>query len=151
MRGLRSSRDLSLLRYSLHIARFPAMSNAQTITIDLSDGWVPDDSWGTRLATIRQKMGWNWSEAAQACGIDRQSWQNWEAGSDCRDKEKAAKKIAAAAGCNLHWLLTGQVPTGARSRCSSEVPAFTVITGENNPGKRTSESVNVRPELTIVK
>lgn len=108
------------------------MSEASSVPqeIDLTSGWVPGDSFGGRLAAIRQEMGWNNSEAAKACGLDRQSWQNWEDGSRPRNLEVVAAKIAAATGCNLVWLLTGQRPAGTEVRTGSFATLLTLIHGD---------------------
>lgn len=123
-----------------------ASSNTQE-SIDLTDGWVPGDSWGARLAAIRQAMSWNNSDAAKACGLDRQSWQNWEAGAMPRDKEVIAAKIAEATGCNRVWLLTGQRPPGADLRTGSfATPLLSVINGD---GDSDEASAPLRGHLRI--
>jgi DNA-binding XRE family transcriptional regulator len=84
----------------------------------LDANWVPRDSFGVRLAMIRIELGGlNVKKAAEMCGINDQSWRNWEAGgSTPRDYETITAKIAAATGCDLHWLRAGG---DLRSRCSS--------------------------------
>lgn len=79
------------------------------------DPWVPRDTFGARLALVRQHMGWNIAEAARACALDPQSWANWESGASPRRFEEVAEKIHKAAGCNLVWLLAGDAAV-ARSR-----------------------------------
>lgn len=83
--------------------------------------WVPTDSFGTRLAILRQHLGgWNVKRAAEACGLDDQKWRNWEAGrSKPRDLEAIARQISDALGCDYVWLLAGGP---LRSRCFSLVP-----------------------------
>lgn len=92
------------------MSELTAQSNIEEI------GWIPGETFGKRLAEIRQVMGWNSSEAAEACGLSRVSWQNWEAGAKPRDYEDACKQIAAATGCSLVWLMTGQRVAGADSK-----------------------------------
>jgi transcriptional regulator with XRE-family HTH domain len=70
--------------------------------------WVPEDTFGARLALVRQHLGWNVTEAATACGLTGQSWHNWEAGSLPRDLVGTAAKIAEATGCEARWLVLGQ-------------------------------------------
>jgi DNA-binding XRE family transcriptional regulator len=70
--------------------------------------WVPEDSFGARLAQIRQTLGWNVKIAAETCGLNDQSWRNWEDGKRCRDLLDVAAKIANATGCDRQWLLMGQ-------------------------------------------
>jgi hypothetical protein len=82
--------------------------------------WIPgDDSFGARLALVRQRMGWgNVAEAAQACGIPVPSWRNWERdGRLPRNIVDIASVIAERTGCDYIWLLSGRggrvVATGA--------------------------------------
>jgi len=86
------------------------------------DAWVPQDSFGARLALIRQRFGWNVSEAAQACGIANATWQKWERGASPRKIEEKARQIADRCGCDYVWLMVG----GAlRSRCCCVDPQVT--------------------------
>jgi transcriptional regulator with XRE-family HTH domain len=71
------------------------------------EDWVPQDTFGARLALIRQRKNWNVKEAADACGLNHQSWRNWEDGKGVQHLEEVAKKIAAAAGCSRRWLMAG--------------------------------------------
>ncbi len=78
-------------------------------------GWVPDPSsdFGARLALVRQHMAWNGKQAADACGIDPQSWRSWEtAGRRPRDYAKVCQRISEASGVSVIWLMTGQMPGG---------------------------------------
>ncbi len=68
-------------------------------------GWAPGESWGLRLAAVRQVMGWNVAEAARACGLAQASWANWEDGKNPRDPITVVKKVAAATGVDQLWLL----------------------------------------------
>jgi hypothetical protein len=72
-------------------------------------GWVPTvESFGTRLAMIRQTMSWNAKEAALACGLPAQSWREWEmTGRLPRNYAQACQRIAERTGADLLWLLTG--------------------------------------------
>lgn len=83
--------------------------------------WVPLDTFGARLAVLRQHLGgWNVKRAADACGLDDQKWRNWEAGkSKPRDLEGVARQIADATGVDYVWLMAGGP---LRSRCFSVVP-----------------------------
>lgn len=75
--------------------------------------WIPENTFGARLALIRQHWGWNVKEAALACGLDPQSWRNWEGEKGCRTFEDTTRKIARAAGCDLGWLRgVGRGPSG---------------------------------------
>lgn len=77
-------------------------------TPDPSEPWTPEDTYGARLALIRQRMRWNVKEAATFCGINHQSWRNWESGGVPQDVYATSAKIAAAAGCSESWLVGGQ-------------------------------------------
>lgn len=70
--------------------------------------WVPDDStFGARLALVRWRLGWNVKEAADACGLNDQSWRNWESGKLPRDLLAVSAKIAGTTGCSEMWLVSG--------------------------------------------
>lgn len=69
--------------------------------------WVPEDTYGDRLARIRRQMHWNVSQAAEACGVSHQSWRNWEAGGQPSKLMQTTRQIADASGCDPNWLLLG--------------------------------------------
>ena len=92
---------------------------AQVMTPDTDEPWVPKDTFGARLALVRQRMGWNIKQAALACGQKPQNWSNWEDGGSCRRIEEVARDIADAARCDYVWLMAGGP---LRSRCFSIVP-----------------------------
>jgi transcriptional regulator with XRE-family HTH domain len=81
-------------------------------------GWIPtDDTFGARLALVRQRMGWgNVKEAAMACGVPAGSWRNWERdGRLPRDLAKIAALIAERTGADCDWLIRGAAyPQGGR-------------------------------------
>lgn len=81
--------------------------------------WVPKDTFGARLALVRQMKHWNVKEAADACGVNAQSWTNWEHGGGCRQMETVARQIVDATGCDYVWLMAGGP---LRSRCFSALP-----------------------------
>lgn len=83
------------------------MANTET-TVDLVEPWVPEDTFGARLALIRQRMYWNVKQAAEGCGLNYQSWHNWEHGGLPRDLVGTARQIARATGCNERWLVLGE-------------------------------------------
>lgn len=75
--------------------------------------WIPDDqTFGARLALIRQAMGWgNVKEAARACGIPTETWRSWESRTDAALPRKAVERvrqIVAVTGVDLDWLLLGR-------------------------------------------
>lgn len=74
--------------------------------VDLAP-WVPEDTFGSRLALIRQHFHWNVSEAAKATGIAPATWTTWEEGSSPRDYIATCEKIAAKVGCSTKWLVEG--------------------------------------------
>ena len=70
--------------------------------------WIPEDSFAARLALVRVHLGgWNVAKTARFCGIDDQTWRNWEAGGHVRDMEGVCRKIANAVGCSGRWLMVG--------------------------------------------
>lgn len=73
-----------------------------------ADKWVPELTFGARLALVRHRMGWNVKEAAAACGLPAQSWRGWEiAGHLPRRYVEIAKVISTRTGVDYHWLVFG--------------------------------------------
>lgn len=72
-----------------------------------TEDWIPKDTFGARLALVRQHMGWNVKEAGEACDITPNSWSNWEHGRKPRDLHDVARTIADASGCSYRWLMLG--------------------------------------------
>jgi hypothetical protein len=88
-------------------------------------GWVPDDdTFGARLALIRQRMGWgNVKEAALACGLPPESWRTWERdGVEPRGIVQKVALISDRTGCDFDWLLWGRRRPTARDVVSSGRP-----------------------------
>lgn len=86
-------------------------------------GWTASDrdSFGARLALVRQRMGWgNVKEAALACGIPPQSWRTWERDNvQPRDFMGAVQRVVERTGCDEAWLAGVGVPAGV-----IETPTF---------------------------
>lgn len=79
-----------------------------TTTATSAEKWVPELTFGARLALVRHRMGWNVKEAAAACGLPAQSWRGWEvAGHLPRRYVEIAKTISTRTGCDYHWLVFG--------------------------------------------
>lgn len=76
--------------------------------------WIPVDTFGARLALVRQHLGLNVLEAAKRCELNDDSWRNWEAGKGVRNMDKVARKIADALNVDYTWLMAGGP---IRSRC----------------------------------
>lgn len=97
------------------------------MTTDAMDvGWTASDrdSFGARLALIRQRKGWgNVKEAALACGIPPESWRGWERdGALPRDLVAVARKISDATGCGESWLISGPPRGGGRPSPQAPTP-----------------------------
>jgi transcriptional regulator with XRE-family HTH domain len=78
-----------------------------TLPLITDEPWVPEDTFGSRLALIRNRFGWNVKEAADVCGFNDQSWRNWEAGKHPRDFMATCEKIVEVTGCSMKWLVAG--------------------------------------------
>lgn len=88
------------------------------MAVRAGDKWIPEDTFGARLALIRQHKGWNVTEAADACGLHAETWRQWEkTGRTPRGVYAVARKIADATGCDYDWLVVGG--DLVRSRCAS--------------------------------
>jgi hypothetical protein len=117
--------------------------------------WIPtDDTFGARLALIRQKMEWgNVKEAALACGLPTESWRTWERdGVLPRDLVKVAARITERTGVDYGWLLAGQRmagvnrPTGPNNQRGDDHPAASVRkTGLTKRSTRTAYPDRVGP------
>lgn len=74
----------------------------------MSETWVPEDTFASRLALVRNRMGWNVLEAATACEVSDQSWHDWEADKyKPRAMDEVIGRIAKASGCDPVWLMFG--------------------------------------------
>src|SRR4051812_23987339 len=79
-----------------------------TATPEAPAPWIPDDNtFGARLALIRQRLGWgNVKEAAIACGLPPESWRTWERDNvNPRNYPNVCRQIAERTGCDLAWLM----------------------------------------------
>jgi hypothetical protein len=84
--------------------------------------WIPtDDSFGARLALIRQRMAWgNVKEAATECGLPTESWRTWERdGVEPRGLMRIAQQISDKTGCDLAWLVGGSAFRAASGRSTT--------------------------------
>lgn len=79
----------------------------QAAALSTTSGWRPEDTFGARLALVRQHKGWNVKQAAEHCGVPPTTWHEWENGRLPADLSTVARQIAAASGCDLMWLLVG--------------------------------------------
>lgn len=82
--------------------------------------WTPLDSFGARLALVRQQMGgWNVKRMADHCGIQDASWHNWESDRiKPRDLHAVCRTISDATGVDYVWLMVGGP---LRSRCFADL------------------------------
>jgi transcriptional regulator with XRE-family HTH domain len=91
--------------------------------------WVPEDTWGARLALVRQHMGWNYEQAGKACDIEPETWRQWEKrGRSPRKIHEIARRIASVSGANYVWLMAGGEL--ARSRCFSPLALVSDVPGQ---------------------
>ena len=102
----------------------------------LEEGWMAtDDTFGARLALIRQRMGWgNVAEAALACGLPVASWRNWERdGRMPRDLVRIARQIADTTGCSYYWLLDGSAGPGTPNGAPQDAVQVERARRDSNP------------------
>ncbi len=72
--------------------------------------WVPQaDSFGARLALVRQAMDWNQRRASEQCGFSPRMWATWEDGSEPQRREAVCQAISERTGVDYIWLMTGRV------------------------------------------
>lgn len=80
-----------------------AMTTPETLKPTV--GWIPNpDTFGARLALVRQRMGWNIAEAARECGLNGESWRLWEQGRIPSRQAEIAQAISERTGADLYWL-----------------------------------------------
>ncbi len=85
--------------------------------------WIPTDTFGARLALVRNKLGMNQAEAAFLCGIPKQSWRRWELGQRPHDERAVARKIADGTGVDYRWLREGgPMSIGCYTHLASNAP-----------------------------
>jgi transcriptional regulator with XRE-family HTH domain len=93
-------------------------------------GWVPELTFGARLALVRQHYGWNVKEAAGMCKLPVETWRGWER--DGRSPTRyleVCKMIAKATGADYDWLLDGRRFPPPRS---ASTPEYTDRSRSNN-------------------
>lgn len=110
----------------------------------LDNDWVPGDTWGARLALVRQVTGWNYEQAGAACDIEPETWRQWEKkGRSPRRIHDIARQIADASKCNYLWLVAGDVAV-PRSRW------FSPLSLVSAPSGQMSLAFDAAPELALV-
>lgn len=79
------------------------------MNVDTRQAWIPTDAdFGSRLALVRHRMGWNVKEAARECGLPAATWRLWEVeGALPRNLITVAMAISQKAGCDYLWLVHG--------------------------------------------
>lgn len=100
--------------------------------------WIPsDDTFGARLALIRQRMGWgNVKKAAEECGLPVQSWRTWERdGVSPNRLVTIALAIATRTGCDYLWLVHGPDRGGAIRRTAYIGQTVIATVGQPRQGR----------------
>ena len=94
-----------MLLREIHEMRHSSRMSTQSV-----GPWIPlDDTFGARLALVRQKFAWNLKEAAIACSLPSNSWREWELlGRVPRNIVEVVEKISSRTGADDYWLLTGK-------------------------------------------
>lgn len=101
------------------------------------------DTFGARLALVRQYMGWNQKEAALACGFPQATWREWElSGREPHRMDAAADKISAATKIDHYWLMSG--------RTSGPSPTPGKVTSPDGPRPEGSDVTSRYPRLASV-
>lgn len=101
------------------------MSGDVPTPIDLTQPpWRPADTFGARLALVRQRLGLNVTQAAALCGVPQASWHTWERGVQPQRLYDIVDKIVEGTGVERDWLLGGgnlapasSASSSVRSRC----------------------------------
>lgn len=88
-----------------------------------SEPWIPADTFGARLALIRQRLHLNIKSAATHAGIGAETWRKWEQDVAPRGMETVARKIATAFCVDYVWLMTGEIGPNAIRTCLLQSPS----------------------------
>jgi transcriptional regulator with XRE-family HTH domain len=80
----------------------------------LAPGWVPEDTFGDRLRSVRRQLGLHVEDIAVMCGVPLATWSTWENGARPRQLDVVVRKVAAATKCDRDWLMWGR-EVGAQS------------------------------------
>lgn len=99
--------------------------------------WTPPNTFGVRLATVRNVMKWNIKEAALACNVPAASWREWELfGRKPHDYQEVCERISHRTDCDLFWLMSGkespdsdgdQVSEGSSDHSRQEAPNLRLV------------------------
>lgn len=107
--------------------------------------WIPStDDFGSRLALVRHRLGWNVKEAARECGLPPATWRLWEEGGSPRNIITIALAIADRTGCDYLWLVHGPNRGGATLSSIKPDVRLVAVGGEPHP-IRSSDVVTTRP------
>lgn len=108
---------------------------AMSTALKHEGAWIPPNTFGSRLALIRNYQQWNLKEAALACAVPEASWREWElSGRRPQGYEAICEKIATRAGCDLIWLMLGrEYPSSGGDQVSER---SSVQTREGAPQQR---------------
>jgi transcriptional regulator with XRE-family HTH domain len=72
-----------------------------------AQGWVPADTFGTRLLLARKHAGLSVRDAAARCGLNYASWSAWERGALPSDLQSVVAQATQALGVDRDWLMWG--------------------------------------------
>lgn len=102
-------------------------------TTATGESWIPSDKdFGSRLAAVRHRMGWNVKEAARECGLPAASWRMWEVdGALPRNIVTISMTIAQRTNCDYLWLVHG--PDRGALRRNYYGSTRVLLTAERSP------------------
>lgn len=115
-------------------------------------GRVPVDSFSNRLVLARRLAGVTIEQAAEAAGLSKSSWANWENGRRPQDRLEVCRAIADTLDVDYNWLVFGGPLLPARGRPTRRVTGrMSVDTTWNRPqvvrtGKDDSRPTADRPK-----
>jgi transcriptional regulator with XRE-family HTH domain len=113
-----------------------------------AEAWIPSgQDFGSRLALVRHKMGWNVKEAARECGLPAATWHDWEAGSSPRNLVTISMAIATRTNADFLWLVHGPDRGGAKPTHEYDPLAARVVTTIGQPIRRHRAEIH-RPPAT---
>jgi DNA-binding XRE family transcriptional regulator len=112
-------------------------------------GRVPADTFSNRLVLARRLAGMTIEEAADATGLSKSSWANWENGTRPHDRDEVCQAIAVALDVDLIWLTFGGPLTPARGRPTkrSAVDNCGYHSATSGPGPKSTRPTAGRPKV----
>lgn len=108
-------------------------------------GRIPADTLSNRIVLARRLAGMTIEEAAEATGLSKSSWANWENGMRPQRETDVIQTIAVALDVDRNWLMFGGPLTPARGKPTKR--AGRVAGKSERPGLSAAPNYLAEPEV----